>query len=140
MQNNLAEHLPLAERAQFLRDNCDKTEDMNYMKKFTPDEVEAMKSRLSTVDIDMNDLEEEKKDMATLIKAKIDPLKTERKDLLTNIKQKAIMVKEECFKFLDHENGRVGYYNQVGDLIEERPMMPDERQRNMFPIRDAQGF
>lgn len=137
MKKNIADHLPLRDRESFLRDNCDDTERMNYLKAFTEDEIVEMKNRLSSVSIEMDDIEDEKKDVNAHFKAKLDPLKNERKSLLKNIKQKAILVVEDCFKFIDYENKRVEYYNAVGDLIESRPLSPGENQRKMFPMRSG---
>lgn len=135
MKKNIADHLPLRDRESFLRDNCDDTERMNYLKAFTEDEIVEMKNRLSSVSIEMDDIEDEKKDVNAHFMAKLDPLKNERKSLLKNIKQKAILVVEDCFKFIDYENKRAEYYNAVGDLIESRPLSPGENQRKMFPLR-----
>lgn len=137
MKKNIAEHLPLRERASFLRDNCDDTERMNYMKPFSEDEIVEMKNRLSSVSIEMDDIEDEKKDVNAHFKAKLDPLKNERKSLLKNIKQKALLVVEDCYKFVDYENKRVEFYNAVGDLVEARPLTPGENQRKMFPLRSG---
>lgn len=55
MENkNLADHLPLSERAVFLSDNCDKIEQMSYLKKFTEEEIVEMKDRVSAVSIEIN--------------------------------------------------------------------------------------
>ena len=137
MSKNIAEHLPLRDREGFLRDNCDAPERMSYMKQFTEEEIVAMKNRLSTVSIEMDDIEDEKKAIAVQLKSKFDPLKTEKKSLLKNIKQKAMLVSEECYKFIDHETGRVQFYNAIGDLVDERPIAPEERQRGLFALRNG---
>lgn len=135
MKKNIAEHLPLREREGFLRDNCDDTETMSYMKHFTEEEIGEMKSRLSTVSIEMNDIEEEKKDAAALFKARMDPFKVEKKELLSHIKQKAVLVKEECYKFVDYEEGRVYFYNAIGEVVDNRPILPSERQASFFSMK-----
>lgn len=48
-------------RVAFLMDNCDKVEEKGYMKRFTPEQLAQMKEGLSETDIEINDIEEEKK-------------------------------------------------------------------------------
>lgn len=135
MKNYLGDNLPIGERAGFLRDNCDTVEEKSYFKKFSEQEISSMKDELSEVSITMNDIEEEKKEETKKFTLKLEPLKKDKKLLLTNIKLKGMLVSEETFKFIDYENDRVGYYNQVGELIDSRPLLPHEHQKSIFPIR-----
>ncbi|MFB5946086.1 hypothetical protein [Albibacterium profundi] len=138
MENqNLADHLPLNQRAGFLEDNADAVEKMSYLKKFSSEEIMEMKNRLSDVSIDLNDIEEEKKAQTALYKAKAKPYVEEKKQLLDHIKNKSILVNEECYKFIDHEAGKVRFYNAIGDLVEERQIMPSERQTTIYSIKNG---
>jgi len=112
----------------FLAANCDGREETGYMKAFTPEQIVEMKDTLSEVAIQINDFEIQKKDFLADLKAETDPLTAQKKTLLKNIKQKAEFVTENCFKFYDHEEKKVGYYNSEGMLIQERPMRADEYQ------------
>ena len=118
-------------RIQFLKDNCDKVEEMGYMKQFTPDEIQQQKDELSEVAITINDIESERKEAMNEFKSKIKPLETQKATLLKNIKTKAEFVREECFKFVDFDDRMVGFYNSDGVLVEMRPMRPDEGQRTI---------
>ena len=120
------------ERKNMLSDNADSMEEVGYMKPFSSDEMETMKDRLSKVVIDINDIEEEKKTANDEFKLRKKPLETEKQTLLENIKNKSEYVVEDCYKFIDHEEGMVGMYNSEGQLIESRPIRPDERQITMF--------
>ena len=99
-------------RVAFLMDNCDAVEEKGYMKPFTPEELARMKESLSETDIEINDIEEEKK---------------------------AEFVTERCFKFIDQEAREVGYYNENGDLIESRPAYSEELQTTLFQIGRKTG-
>ncbi|AIM37418.1 hypothetical protein KO02_12515 [Sphingobacterium sp. ML3W] len=134
MRKILGEDLPIAERADFLRDNADSVEEINYMKQFGPDELLAMKERHAEISIEIKDLESEKKDFVSNIKSKQKPLKNELSGVQDNIKFKAIAVKEACFKFVDHDSGQVGYYNAIGDMVQQRPIFPQERQKSIFQM------
>jgi len=116
------------ELEQFLRDNCEKREELGYMKRFTPEEIAEMKDQLATVSIEINDIEEEKKEAMSAFKDQLKPLTEHKTNLLGHIKKKAEFVTEDCFKFSDHTESMVGFYNSEGILVEARPMRPDEFQ------------
>lgn len=132
MDKQLGKEYPPENRIQFLKDNCDKVEKKTYMRRFSPDELRQKKDQLAETSITLSEIEDEKKLLLQDIKQREEPLKSEKKVLLSNIKHKAEEVKEECYKFI--ENDEVGYYNADGDLIEQRPAYPDERQGTIFQI------
>ncbi|MDR2919710.1 MAG: hypothetical protein LBV72_10155 [Tannerella sp.] len=121
-------------RIDFLSSNCDKIEEKGYMKRFSSDQLAQMKENLSETCIQINDIEDEKKEAMKDFKARIDPLSDERKRLLSGLKNKAEYITEKCFKFVDVDSREVGYYNGDGDLIESRPTYPGELQTNIFQM------
>lgn len=132
MEKTIGKEYPPEQRIQFLKDNCDKVEKKTYMRQFTREEILQKKEELSEVSISISDIEDEKKETLKEIKERLDPLAEQKKTLLTNIKQKAEEVKDECFKFIDQEERMVGYYNNEGDLIEQRPAFADELLWTIF--------
>lgn len=122
-------------RVAFLMDNCDKVEDKSYMKRFTPDELLQMKEELSENAIIINDIEIEKKQAMENFKDRLKPLAERKGNLLKGLKNKAELVTEKCFKFVDPEARSVGYYNEEGDLIEQRAAFADELQTNIFQMQ-----
>lgn len=126
-------------RVAFLMDNCDAVEEKGYMKPFTPEELVRMKESLSETDIEINDIEEEKRDAMKDFKARLEPLTAERKKTLEGLKKKAEFVTERCFKFIDQEIREVGYYNENGDLIESRPAYSEEMQTTLFQLGRKTG-
>lgn len=132
MDKQLGKEYPPEQRIQFLKDNCDKVEKKTYMRRFTPDELRQKKDQLAETSISLSEIDDEKKLILQDIKQRQDPLKAEKKILLSNIKHKAEEVKEECYKFI--EDDEVGYYNSEGDIIEQRPAYPDEKQGTIFQI------
>lgn len=132
MDKQLGKEYPQDARIQFLKDNCDKVERKTYMRKFSPDELRQKKDQLAETSISVSEIEDEKKELLSDIKQRLDPLKDTRKQLLTDIKHKAEEVKGECYKFIEGDD--VGYYNSEGDLIEQRPAYPDEKQGTIFQI------
>lgn len=134
MDKSLGKEYPPEQRARFLKDNCEKVEETSYMKRYTPEELQQMKEQLSEVAIDINDIEEEKKEVVAGFKKRLEPLTDTRKELLTGLKQKAVLVTENCFKFVDREERMVGYYNAEGDLINARPCNSEELQGSIFQV------
>lgn len=124
-------------RERVIRDNCDKIEKKSYMRNFTPDELLAMKDQLSDVAIQINDIEEAKKEAVAEFKRKLDPLVDTKKSLLNNLKNKAESVNEEVYKYTDVHNKEVGYYTKEGRLIESRPAYANELQGNIFQLSVA---
>ena len=122
------------ERKQFLSDNCDKVEEKEYMRHFTPEELLKLKEGLSETCISINDIEEELKAIKQEYADKLKPLQAKKKEALEGLKKKAELVCEDCYKFVDTEAREVGYYNQNGDLIESRPAYSEELQTTMFQV------
>lgn len=127
------------ERINFLDSNCDKVEQKGYMKRYTPEQVQCMKEELAETSIKINDIQIEKKEYLKEIKERITPLSEQKSELLKGIKEKAAFTTEKCYKFIDQEDKEVGYYNADGDLIEERPAMPDELQGTVFQMQRKTG-
>lgn len=135
MDKYLGQEYPEVERARFLKDNCDNVEPFGYTRNFTQEEMDAMKDNLAEVSIELDQLSIEKKEVVAEIKSKIKPKERVKADLLTKIREKSEFVKEDCFKFIDQEAGKVGYYNSEGVLVYERGIKPDERQTRMFALK-----
>ncbi len=119
------------QRARFLKDNCDSVESIGYMKPFKPEEIEKKKNRLADLSIELADIEAEKAVAVSSFKIRMAPLKEERAEIVGDIKVKARYVTETCYKFVDRDSREVYYYNNEGQLVQERPAMVDELQLNI---------
>ena len=120
------------DRAQILRDSCDAIEQKGYMVAYTPEELDRMKSELSDVAIQINDIEEEKKAIMAEFTDRLKPLTEDKKALLKGLKEKAYYTKADCFRFTDQNSRMTGYYTRDGSLIEARPATVDELQSTVF--------
>ena len=134
MDQHLFQEYPEGKRAAYLRDNCNDIENIGYMRKFSPDELSEMKDSLSDLSIDQNDLEEEKKLLMKGINDRIKAITDRKRLILTNLKNKAEYVKEQCYKFVDEDNRETGYYNGRGELVQSRPVKPEEMQRSILSV------
>ncbi|MBR1448331.1 MAG: hypothetical protein IJ588_06265 [Prevotella sp.] len=126
------------ERKQFLLDNADRVEQIDYHKSFDSDELSQKKTDFANKSIRIAALEEDIKDFKDKVGLELKPLREETKQLLDDIKAKGRMVNEKCYLFLDEEERMVGYYNAEGILVQSRPATREELQKTVFAeIRHA---
>ena len=98
------------------------------------------KELLAEASIKINDIEEEKKEALSDFKDRLKPLTEEKAELLENIKTGSKFIpSEKCVKILYHEEKMAGYYNQLGELVYSRPIMPQEMQKTVFSINRKTG-
>lgn len=62
------------QREAFLKDNCDGCEQKGYMKPYSPEELQGHKEKLANVSIEIEELENEKKEAMEIFKGKLKPL------------------------------------------------------------------
>ncbi len=139
MEKYLGQEYPEEKRIEFLSDNCDSIEELGYSRRFSKDELNQKKEELANISITMNDIEIEKKDSMAYFKEKLKPLKEIKGELLEHLKEKIEFVTEDCYKFIDYERKEVGYYNKQGELVYNRPIMPQEMQKTVFSINRKTG-
>lgn len=134
MEKSLFQEHPESQRAQMLADNADAIESISYTKRFTHEELTDFKHLLSEIAIELDAIEFEKKQIMDKLKTKLKPISEAHKDLLNKIRNKAELIEESCYKMVDEQNDQVGYYNEAGELVYQRPIMPNEKQKTIFSI------
>jgi len=139
MEKILFGEIPQGTRKQYLEDNAAGIERIGYTKPFEAEQIDEFKNQLAETSISINDKEEEIREITKSLKDELKPLKEDRSKLLKNIKEKSEFVNEELFKFIDHENGNVGYYDNSGILRSERKIYAEERQTTIFRLPVATG-
>ena len=117
-------------RKLFLADNADEVVKKTYMKPYTAPELQGKKEDLASIEIEISEIETEKKAMLADVKGRLKPLYEKKAMLVGNIKAKAELVTEECYRVT--ESGETGFYNSDGNLIENRPATADEMQGQLF--------
>lgn len=139
MDKFITQDIPEDRRKQVLSDSCDAVEEIGYTRRFSIDELNHKKENLANLSIEINDIEEEKADAMSAFKFRLKPLVEDKTTLLADLKTKSEYVKRECYKFIDHENKMVGYYNELGELVSSRPIMPQEMQKSFFTLTHKTG-
>lgn len=131
--------MDLEERKNFLIDNADKVEEIDYHKSFDADELAQKKTDFANKSIRVAALEEKIKDFKEEIGEELKPLREEAKGLLEDIKAKGRMVHEKCYLFFDEDERMVGYYNAEGVLIQSRPATREELQKTIYAEMRKEG-
>ena len=134
MKETMLMDLPVGERAQVLKDSCDQIVERHYTRKFDQNERNLKREQLADVSIQISEISNELRDVRAEFKARLKPLEENKNNLLEEIKAGGEFVKGECYKFIDNDEGKVGYYTPEGYLLEERDMRPDEKQRSIFQL------
>ena len=121
------EYEDLDEREDFLANNADSVEKMEFIKRFNSDELMKKKDLFALQSARASDIEDE--------------IKEEISSLLKEIKQKGSMVNEKVYKFVDREAKMTAFYDKEGNLVSSRPATRDELPKNMYSIlRDKQAM
>jgi hypothetical protein len=128
MNKHLFEKETPAERLNLLKNSCDTTETFNYSKPYGEEEMVVIKDRYAQNGIELQKIEEEKKEAIEGFKARMKPLEVEKNELLEGIKHKAKMVSETVYLMSDQKKGDMEYYNADGEMVYSRKLMPGERQ------------
>ena len=132
MDSQLFQDLPLEERKEQLDANADAVEHLGYTRSLTSEEVDSLKEQLMSVQIKIDEKEDELKEKSKELKDAIRDLKTNRKKITGSLKTRAEYIEEDCYKMVDEERREVGYYNKEGILVYSRPARKDELQRTIF--------
>lgn len=120
--------LPVEEREQVMRDNCNQIIERSYTRKFDQDEINQRRAEYANVGIQVAELEKELAELRADYKGKIKPLLERMSGILDEIKSGGEWVKTDCFLFKDMEEGMAAIYSPDGYLLEKRPLTPGEKQ------------
>lgn len=135
------EYEDLEEREDFLANNADSVEKMEFVKRFNSDELMKKKDLFALQSARASDIEEEIKISVSRKRQSLKPIKEEISSLLKEIKQKGSMVNEKVYKFVDRDSKMTAFYDKEGNLVSSRPATRDELPKNMYSIiRDKQAM
>lgn len=142
----------LIERVQLLKNTCVKKEMRNYSRSLQDSEVEQEEKRLASDMMEQKDLEAQLDNIKKDYAAKLKNIEARMDERLDKIKHRKVTISGELFGIANHANMRMMWYDQFGELIDSRDLLPDERQIRMFveggpanqevqdlPLETAQG-
>jgi len=129
--------IPLADRKILLQNNADKVEETTYLKPLTPEDLDIRREQLTDNAIELNDLEEEKKESMAGFKSRMDPLIKQNKGFLREIKTRQAEVDGILYHMANHDEGMMETFDETGELIASRRLRPEEKQQKLFSIKTA---
>ena len=139
IEKEYGKHFPMEERADYLRNTCDGTEEVSYSRVFTPEELAKQRELLTDASIKLADIDEEKKAAMDAFKEQAKPYVEQKRKAIENLRTKAETVTEVCYKYFDEDTKMVGFYNKEGNLVNSRPAFPNEMQKTMFQVMRKDG-
>ena len=96
-----------------------------------------MKEELTETSIKIADVTAAKQEAARMYAEELKPLMKKQAESVEALKNRSEFKNEDCYKFIDHEAGEVGYYNEEGVLVYQRGILPNERQKTIFEMTPA---
>ena len=118
---------------------CYEKQEGSYTKILTQEELAERKSRLAEVSIELARIEDAKKDYMEEIKTLQTEPKASHKYLLETIKHKSER-KEGTLYLIDvQEKGMMYFFDEEGVCVDARPLMPNEKQMKIQPLRKAEN-
>ena len=123
----LQEH-PVQTRVRYLIDSSEGVEEKTFIRAM--DEAELTAQRISlqeTVDTICR-VEDEAKMIKKQYSDQLKELNKQKREILRNLKQGGVEVTEATYKLVERDENAVGYYSKTGQLIYQRPIMPEEKQ------------
>lgn len=121
-------------RLHLLEDNCKEITSMPVRKKFTPEELKRFKDEQISIAM-MLDVEDTKKqEFNKEYNAKTKIPKAEHKELINHIRKGFVDEERKVFTFDNQDDKVMEYYDENGDCVYERPLLPNERQTNIHTI------
>lgn len=128
MEAKIFQDTPIAEREAIITANASSQEEMPIQKHFTEEEINEKRRLHINNAIAIKKKMEEFKLFKQGIDEFIKPLAEENAYLLANVRAGYVEVNQQVYLFEDHENGMMNYYDNIGDLVHSRRMLPHERQ------------
>lgn len=134
IQNELA-GMTQPQRSEWLQNNATQVEEGQYFSSFGPEELHQTREDFSSASIEKH-----------RIQAEFDLVKLEFKKKLKDVDQRLLMHMQNMmqqgewmdgkqFLFADQATSMMHYYDERGQLIRSRRLMPNERQLSIMQAR-----
>lgn len=121
-------------RKRMLSDNCKRIEQRPVKQHFSDEEREQMKAKIAELATKRQEIEEQ---IAAITKPLKEELKEVREDLsetATNRRIGFVEVQKDVYLYDFQDEQMMGIYDEKGELLERRPLYPEERQTNVISM------
>lgn len=120
------------ERRQFLENAADRIDQSDRVQRALSDEeIEELRFRLQRQSIELKDLQEEYDELKSAYREQINDQKASRDQIVSKLKRGIEEVSGTTMTFFDQENGRAYKFLPDGTQVDDRPLMPSERQTSL---------
>lgn len=124
--------LSVADRQSVLQGEALGVEDMAYSRPLNDEELAIQKDALSQATIKKAVAEDELKVIKGEFKERIEPLQKTIKEAITAIRTKTLPMTGKVYKLPDFENQMIHIVDDLGNVIQSRRMLPEERQLRLM--------
>lgn len=129
MKQQLYAELNAEERILALEGNNDGIAKEKYKRKFSGTERNQRRSRYIDIDKEIAELNAELDELKQSIKERKAPLVKEKNKIFEELMQGGVTVEGRLFKVVDEDAKEVGFYDEDGQLVSQRGMDMEERQK-----------
>lgn len=136
-KNFMPEVVDPKQKLQLLVDNCDASEETTYYRDLDQDELDNRREQLVDNLTKISSAEDELSKHKQAFKVLADPLKLENKTLLVEVKTRKAEVSGRLFHIFNQDDGMRETYDEAGDLVGTRRLLPNERQMRLAAIHKA---
>lgn len=126
MDLQLFQDLEPKERAEMLDAQADEVTEENYLQPYNNEEMRLQRKQYVDLSLEMKQIVDEETEMKEQFKERKAPVKKCLDTVLANIKQGGEYVKGKLYKIVDQGKRAVGYYNEKGELVNQRKALPGE--------------
>lgn len=134
MEQSIFKSYPEEQRKQMLEDNAAQITKGKYHRAFGIDEKNQRRQRVCEIEITLQELDEETAEFKASMKLRREPLIDEKKQLLADIKSNGEYVEGNLYKIIDRDKREVGFYNEDGELVEQRRMTKEDNQLDISDV------
>lgn len=110
---------------------CEKVEESTIRREMTLEERAILQEELVAKSIKRQILEEKFEEIKRQYKEDDGPLKTRNHEIIQTLRTNVIEYEGKVYQVPSYELDVMGYYDENGKLINVRPLLPKERQRNL---------
>lgn len=140
MEKFIHQNLPLEQRVRVMEDNADFKEQKTYSRTLSENDLIIERESLATAMTERQALIEQLKSEQLRFKALMKPYDKIIGESMSKIRTRVEEKDDLLWAFKDFENSIIEYYDENGEKVHVRQMMPSERQRTtMAALRERTG-
>jgi hypothetical protein len=117
-----------AERKEFLNNNAHSITEGQYFRKFDDEDLQQTREDYTSKSIELHRLVEEFKAIREEFKRKIKAMSEEHSTIMSTLMQSGEWLNGKQYGFDDQIRGVMEFYDESGQFISSRRLLPNERQ------------